>query len=244
MSQRSSLSLSHAQVLLYSTYNDACEYLYEGHFRLMNSSIQAQWLQQREPRLIHRSVYMINNAIGINYHYSPRSRERSDGLIHVMIHDITYIHVYESTFMFPKGFIALKMTVNIKDFINFESCLNVVCRTWGEVSQQRLWYVHVLCHLRKGGIWVRTHLLVPTGMQDTFHGHCLPLCTIYIYEQGVTKRYREAIKPEVITLKNVRPFVTLTSIYSAFAKAETEWLSVLMFSWWHGCYCSKISSLR
>lgn len=82
----------------------------------MNSSIQAQWLQQREPRLIHRSVYMINNTIGINYHYSARSTEPSDSLIHVMTHNITYIHVYDDIFMFPKGFIALirkKMTVNI-----------------------------------------------------------------------------------------------------------------------------------
>lgn len=123
---------------------------------------------EREPRLIHRSVYMINNAIGINYHYSARLGEPSDGLIHVMIHDTTYIHVYERTFMFPKGLMALtrkKMTVNRKEFLNFGPYLNVVCRTWGEVSQQCLWYVQVLCHLCEGGIWVRTHLLVPTGTE-------------------------------------------------------------------------------
>lgn len=97
--------------LLYNTCNDACElflfFFNEGHFRLMNSSIQTQWLQQREPRLIHRSVYMIKNAVGINYHYSARSRDPLDGLIHMMNHDITYIDVYESTFMFPKAFFLL-----------------------------------------------------------------------------------------------------------------------------------------
>lgn len=52
--------------------------------------------------------------------------------------------------------------------MNFESYLNVVCRTWGEVSQQRLRYVQVLCNLREGGIGVRTHLFVPTGMKFIF----------------------------------------------------------------------------
>lgn len=146
---------------------------------------------------------MINNAIGINYHYSARSTEPSDSLIHVMTHDITYIHFYDDIFMLPKGFIALtrkKMTVNIKDFINFESYLNVVCRTWGEVSQQRLWYVQVLCHLREGGIWVRTHFLVPTEMEATFQVIAFH-SALHIHEQGATKRCKEAIKPGVITLK-------------------------------------------
>lgn len=104
--------------------------------------------------------------------------------------------------MFHKGFIALirkKMTGNRKDFINFGSYLNVVCRTWGEVSQQRLWYVQVLCHLREGGIWVRTHLLVPTGMEATFQVIVFH-SALYSYEQAVTKRYQEAIKPGVIIL--------------------------------------------
>lgn len=73
--------------------------------------------------------------------------------------------------MFPKGVVALirkKMTGNIKDFIHFGRYLNVVCRPWGEVSQQRLWYVQVLCHLREGGVRVRTHLLVPTGVEAIF----------------------------------------------------------------------------
>lgn len=157
----------------------------------------------REPRLIHRSVYTINNAIGINYHYSARSREPSDGLIHVMIDDTTYISMFIKVHLCSlKVFIALirkKMTVNRKDYIYFGSYLNVVCRTWGEVSQQRLWYVQVLCHLREGGIWVRTHLLVPTGMEATFQVIVFH-SALYIYEQAVTKRYQEAIKPGVITL--------------------------------------------
>lgn len=147
---------------------------------------------------------MIKNAVGINYHYSARSKEPSDGLIHAMIHDITYIHVYESTFMFPKAFIDLirkKMTVNIKDFINVgRSYLNVVCRTWGEVSQQRLWYVQVLSHLCEGGIWVRTHLLVPTGTEAIFQVIAFHSVS-YIYEQGVTKRCKRSNKTGVITLK-------------------------------------------
>lgn len=147
---------------------------------------------------------MINNAIGINYHYSARSRERFDGLIHVMIHSITYLHFHKTMFMFMLRFYCFDkkkktININIKDFINFGFYLNVVCRTWGEVCQQRLWYVQVLCHLREGGIWVRTHLLVPTGMEAilpiiAFHS------ALYIYQQGVTKNYKYAIKPDAITL--------------------------------------------
>lgn len=48
------------------------------------------------------------------------------------------------------------------------SYLNVVRRTWGEVSEQGLRYVQVLGHLCEGGIGVRTHLLVPTGRGPTF----------------------------------------------------------------------------
>lgn len=161
----------------------------------MNSSIQTQWLQQREPRLIHRSVYMIKNAVGINYHYSARSREPLDGLIHRMSRDITYIDVYESTFLFPKAFffalMRQKLSVNIKVFMNVGwSYLDVVCRTWGEVGQQRLWYVQVLIHLCEGGIWVRTHLLVPTGMEAIFQVIAFHSVS-YIYEQDVTKKVQK-----------------------------------------------------
>lgn len=83
------------------------------------------------------------------------------------------------------------MSVNIKVFMNVGwSYLYVVCRTWGEVSQQRLWYVQVLIHLCEGGIWVRTHLLVPTGMEAIFQVIAF-LSVSYIYEQDVTKKVQK-----------------------------------------------------
>lgn len=44
----------------------------------------SQW---KELRLIHRSVYLINNAIRINYQHSARSGGQSAAHIHVIIQD-------------------------------------------------------------------------------------------------------------------------------------------------------------
>lgn len=44
----------------------------------------SQW---KELWLIHRSVYLINNAIRINYQHSARSRRQSAAHIHVIIQD-------------------------------------------------------------------------------------------------------------------------------------------------------------
>lgn len=134
---------------------------------------------------------MINNLIGINYHYSAWSRERSDGLVHGMI-QYSHIHNKVSLFMFLIGYLQLwweRKWPSIRGWMNGQSDLNVVCRAGGEVSQQRLWDVQVLCHLREGGIRVRTHLLVPMGMRSTWSS-----ALYYIFISSVTKQHKEAIK--------------------------------------------------
>lgn len=69
-------------------------------------------------------------------------------------------------------------------------------------------------------------------------GHCLPLCLIYLWAGCDKKGTKEALK-QAWSLGNISPFPILTARYFAFPNAETEWLSVFMFSW-----CSNISFLR
>lgn len=67
-------------------------------------------------------------------------------------------------FMFIPLFLCLTVVMWCKlTTANCVSYLDVVSWTWGEVSEQGLWYVQVLSHLCEGGIGVGTHLLVPTG---------------------------------------------------------------------------------
>lgn len=71
--------------------------------------------------------------------------------------------------------------------LNCVSYLDVVCGTWGEVSEQDLWYVQVLSHLCEGGVGIRTHLLVPTG--GNHHHHHLPNQEHNVANWGTPRRF-------------------------------------------------------